>query len=86
MSACVPWPAGRLLSGELLHDLPALKPGATATLGAGADRSPEDAVARMARARAPVDGAAALWRLDLGGVTDLPADAQGWLLVATAPP
>ena len=80
------WPAGRLLSGELLHDLPALKPGATATLGAGAERSPEDAVARMARARAPVDGAAALWQLDLGGVTDLPADAQGWLLVTAAPP
>ena len=81
------WPAGGLLVGHRLHDLPALGPGATVRVDAGAARpSAPDAVARMARARTPADGVAALWQLDLAGVTDLPADAQGWLLVATGPP
>jgi hypothetical protein len=32
------------------------------------------------------DGAAALWKLELSGVADIPIDSQGWLLVSVPSP
>ena len=70
------WPQGALLVGGLVHDLPALGPGAHATLAANGGRAPEDAARRTAVMRTQPDGAAALWKLELSGVADIPVDSQ----------
>lgn len=80
------WPQGRLLAAGLVHDLPALGPGAHTTVGANTGRPLRDAVARTAMTRTQADGAAALWELELGGVADVPVGSKGWLLVTVAPP
>ena len=76
------WPAGVLLADGRVHPLPALGPGAGATLPAQPGQPSPDAAARTAMTRMPTDGVAALWPLELGGVADLPARASGWLLVS----
>lgn len=80
------WPAGVLLAGGRVHDLPALGPGARSPLGANPGKPLRDAVLRTALARTPPDGVAALWALELGGVAGLPIDSTGWLLVSLPPP
>ena len=80
------WPAGVLLAGGRVHDLPALGPGARTPLGANPGKPLRDAVLRTAMARTPPDGVAALWALELGGVAGLPIDSTGWLLVSLPPP
>ncbi len=80
------WPSGLLLAEGRAHELPALAPGAQATLAANSGRTPPDAVARLASQRSPQQGAGALWPLDLGGVAEVPAGARGWLLVAVPAP
>lgn len=81
------WPAGRWLAGGRVHALPALAPGAHTTLAADAARPDDsDAVQRLALARLPGGGAAALWSLELGGVAGAPAASSGWLLLALPPP
>jgi hypothetical protein len=80
------WPPGVLLAGGLAHALPALGPGARIGIAAASGQAPADGLTRTALARTPLDGQAALWALDLGGVTGLPADASGWLLVTLPTP
>jgi hypothetical protein len=80
------WPAGLLASGGTVHDLPALDPGASATLRVDQGRPPPDAAARAALARTPYGGYAVLWPLQLDTVPDAPADASAWLLVPVAEP
>jgi len=80
------WPRGLLLADGGVHELPALGAGATTAIDANAVPHPRDAVVRTAMARVGPDATAALWELELGGVAELPAASQGWLLVATAPP
>ena len=80
------WPEGALLVGGLVHHLPALEPGAGATLAAKSGQAPGDATHRMAMMRTQVDGAAALWTLELGGVAGVPVDSKGWLLVSVPAP
>jgi hypothetical protein len=36
--------------------------------------------------RTPIDGASALWKLELAGVADIPVDSKGWLLVSIPTP
>ncbi|MBL8315043.1 MAG: hypothetical protein JNK55_14955 [Rubrivivax sp.] len=80
------WPRGWLLASGQVRDLPALGPGATATIGAGIEPAPRDAVLRTALARTRPEAAAALWELELAGVAELPAAAQAWLLVSAQVP
>jgi hypothetical protein len=80
------WPQGLLLADGLVHDLPALGPGATTVIDAKAGQPPRDAVVRAAMMRTPPDGAAALWQLELGGVADVPVESMGWLFVSAAAP
>lgn len=80
------WPEGALLLDGLVHQLPALEPGAAATLAAKSGQSPGDATHRLAMMRTQIDGAAALWTLELGGVAGIPADSKGWLLVSVPAP
>jgi len=80
------WPAGLLAVGGTVQDLPALDPGASATLHVDRGRPPPDAAARAALARTPYGGYALLWPLQLDTVPDAPADASAWLLVPVAEP
>lgn len=80
------WPAGTLLAAGQVHELPALAPGAAVTVDAKAARSGRDAALRTALARTRPDEVAALWALELGGVADLPAASQAWLLVSVPVP
>lgn len=80
------WPPGLLLAGGLVHDLPALDPGAQATFGARAGQPPAEAWLRTAMAHARPGGAAALWELELGGVAGAPDASRGWLLVPVPAP
>ncbi|MDP1902505.1 MAG: hypothetical protein Q8K96_18950 [Rubrivivax sp.] len=83
------WPEGVLLAGGLVHELPALGPGAHTTLAAQtaqAGRPPRGVVERMAMTRTPAGGVAALWSLDLLGVADASVDSRGWLLVSVPSP
>jgi hypothetical protein len=80
------WPQGRLLAAGLVHDLPALGPGARTTLDANAGQPLRDAVLRTAMMRTQPDGVAALWELELGGVMDAPVESKGWLLVSVPAP
>jgi hypothetical protein len=80
------WPKGALVLGGLVHELPALGPGATATLMAKSGQAPGNATHRNAIMRTPIDGASALWKLELAGVADIPVDSKGWLLVSIPTP
>lgn len=80
------WPAGVLLMGGLVHDLPALAAGAAVPFGERKGRPPHDPVERTALSRTPPDGASALWALDLTGVADAPTGSTGWLLVSVPTP
>jgi hypothetical protein len=80
------WPEGALVLGGLVHELPALGPGATATLMAKSGQAPGNATHRNAIMRTPIDGASALWKLELAGVADIPVDSKGWLLVSIPTP
>jgi hypothetical protein len=78
------WPAGRFLAGGSVQDLPALDPGASATLSLADGRPPPDDAARAALARTPFDGYALLWSLQLDTIEGAPPDAAAWLLVPVA--
>ncbi len=80
------WPQGQLLADRRVHELPPLAPGAGTTIGAGTGAPARDAVTRTALSRTPVDGAAALWPLELAGVADDAIESSGWLLVTAAQP
>jgi hypothetical protein len=79
------WPRGALLVGGVVHELPALGPGATAVIGAQDDRAERAAALRTALTRVQAEGTAALWSLDLAGVAGAPVDSTGWLLVSVPP-
>jgi hypothetical protein len=80
------WPQGTLVLGGLVHDLPALGPGAKAALAANAGHDQRDAIRRTAMMRTQANDAAAMWTLELDGVSGIPADSRGWLLVAVPMP
>jgi len=80
------WPQGVFLAGGLVHDLPALGPGAHTIIDPKAGRLMHDAVVRTGMSRTRADGGAALWTLDLGGVADVPVESTGWLLVSVPAP
>jgi hypothetical protein len=69
-----------------VQDLPALAPGASATLNFVEARPPGDDAVRAALARTPYDGYALLWSLQLDTIADAPAGAAAWLLVPVAGP
>jgi hypothetical protein len=78
------WPAGQFVARGSVQALPALDPGASATLSLVEGQAPRDAAARAAAARTPFDGYALLWSLPLDTVADAPAGAAAWLLVPVA--
>lgn len=80
------WPRGVLLADGLVHDLPALGPGAHMTTGSKTAKPVQDAVVRTALTRTPMVGVAALWELELGGVADASIESKGWLLVSVPAP
>ncbi len=80
------WPAGRLLADGQVYGLPALAPAAQTTLAANSGQAAREPVLRLAATRTPPQGAVALWALELGGVAEVPAASQGWLLVTVAAP
>jgi len=77
-------PPGVFLAGGHVQDLPALAPGAAATLRLETGRPPQDAATRAALARTPYAGFGLLWPLQLDTVADAPADAAAWLFVPVA--
>lgn len=79
------WPQGFLIVGSQVRDLPALDPGASATIGAQTGVGKRDAALRTALMQTRAEGTAALWELDLAGVAGAPIDSQGWLLVSIPP-
>ena len=79
------WPSGVLLAKGLVHELPAIVPGAAAVIAADARRPAGDAAVRLASTRTGFDETAALWALDLSGVAGAPVDSTGWLLVSAPP-
>ena len=81
----VAWPNGVLLAGGLVHDLPALSPGASTIIRVHTGKPLRDALMRTAMARTRVDGAAALWELEPGGMAGAQVEANGWLLVSIPP-
>jgi hypothetical protein len=60
--------------------------GARAPLGPPQDGLLLQPAVRTATARSRHDGAAALWELELGGVTGIPVDSKGWLVVSVPLP
>jgi hypothetical protein len=82
----VAWPRGALLAVGRAHELPALGAGARALLGPAQDSLLLDQAVRTAMNRTRPDGAAALWELELGGVTGIPDDSKGWLAVSVPLP
>jgi hypothetical protein len=80
------WPQGVLLLDGHVFDLPALGPNAKLTLPASGGHPPDDGPQRMAVARTQPDQGSALWPLELGGVSDIPVDSRGWLLVNVPTP
>jgi hypothetical protein len=80
------WPRGVLLSGGLVHELPALGPGDDTIIHTRSGKPLRDALMRTAMARTQNAGAAALWELELGGIADIPARSKAWLLVSLPPP
>ncbi|EHR70343.1 hypothetical protein BurJ1DRAFT_1475 [Burkholderiales bacterium JOSHI_001] len=83
-TATMAWPAGWLLAGGQVHALPALAPGGQTQLPVATGRPAAQALERDALSRVPAEGAAALWRLDLSGVAQVPPGSQGWLLMTAA--
>jgi hypothetical protein len=79
------WPSGMLLLKGLVHELPAVVPGASTAVGAEVRPLARDAALRLALTRTDNAGTAALWALDLAGVAGAPVDSTGWLLVSAAP-
>ena len=84
-SGSIGWPGGVLLAGGLVHDLQALGPGDDMIVHTRSGKPSRDALMRTALARTRSDGAAALWELELGGVTDIPPQSKAWLLVSIPP-
>ncbi len=80
------WPAGSWLAEGLTYALPALAPGTAAEMPVGSGHPPEDLAQRLAATRIANESSAALWALDLRGVTGIPVERQGWLLVTAARP
>lgn len=80
------WPHGVLLAGSLVHELPALGPGSDTIIHTGSGKPFRDGLVRTAMARTRIDGAAALWELELGGIADVPPQSKAWLLVSIPPP
>jgi hypothetical protein len=78
------WPSGVLLTGGLVHDVPALGPGDSTTIRTERGTLLRDAPARMAMARTQADRVAALWELDPADAADVTSERKGWLLL-TAP-
>lgn len=79
-----PWPAGVLLAGRNVHDLPALGPGETATIATAAGKPAADPAAVTALARST--GPSGLWLLELASVPDAPRDSRAWIFVPVTPP
>jgi len=84
-SGSIGWPGGVLLASGLVHDLQALGPGDDMIVHTRSGKPSRDALMRTALARTRSDGAAALWELELGGVTDIPPQSKAWLLVSIPP-
>lgn len=82
----VAWPRGVLLAAGRAHELPALGAGARVPLGPAQESLLLQPAVRTATARSRPDGAAALWELELGGVTGIPGDSKGWLAVSVPLP
>ncbi len=80
------WPQGVLLLDGHVFDLPALGPNAKLTLPASGGHSPDEGPQRLAVARTQPDQGSALWPLELGGVSDIPVESMGWLLVNVPTP
>jgi hypothetical protein len=80
------WPAGVLAAAGSVQPLPALGPGAAATLSLDRGHPPTDAAERAALARTPYGGYGVLWPLTLDTVADAPAASAAWLLVPVAGP
>jgi hypothetical protein len=85
-SGSIGWPGGVLLAGGLVHELQALGPGDDVIVDTRSGKPFRNALMRTALARTRTDGAAALWELELGGVTDIPPQSKAWLLVSIPPP
>lgn len=80
------WPRGVLLDAGLVHELPALDPGARTTVNMRLEQRVHEAVVRTAMTRTRLDGVAALWELELVGAVDASIDSKGWLLVSMPAP
>lgn len=75
------WPDGVLLWQGRRYAVPPLAAGQRTRLRAAAGEAPRNALERAASTRAPFEGQALLWPLDLRGATAVPADASAWLLL-----
>ena len=74
------WPAGVLVIGDRVLDLPRLGPGESTALSS-ASASLEDGVLSTARQRLARAKAAALWKLADSDATRVPSGTTAWLLV-----
>jgi hypothetical protein len=75
------WPDGVLLWQGRRHAVPPLAAGERTRLRASEGEAPRSALERAASTRAPFEGQALLWPLDLRGASGVPADASAWLLL-----
>ena len=82
----VAWPAGLLVTRQLVQQLPALRPDETTRLSARTGTPPGDGPARTAVSRTPVDGQSALWNLQLAGIADQTIASRAWLFVSIPTP
>jgi hypothetical protein len=80
------WPDGVLLWQGRRHAVPPLAAGQRMRLRAAAGEAPRNALERAASTRAPFDGQALLWPLELRGASAVPADASAWLLLRLPAP
>lgn len=78
------WPSGVLLTGGVIHDMPALGPGDSTVVRTGGGKPLRDAPVRVAMMRTPVDRLAALWELDPDDAANAAIESKRWLLL-TAP-
>ena len=74
------WPAGVLIIGDRVLDLPELAPGESTALSSSS-AALEDSVLRTARQRLAHATAAALWKLADSDASPVPSGATAWLLV-----